>query len=184
MDFFIKRNDTLPVIEYTCYLDEKNRIKQSLVDTTIKFLMGMNFYLPSDIVSTTQTVFPWPDQIVFLMPNDKIIIDRERMLVVAVDPVTFQVTVERGVDGTTAAKHIHDTVVQLLRIEGTAGLKTDGTDGVCKYEWSGVQNDTKMSGRFLAEFEVVFMTTGKRQTFPGPNQQKIRVSVIEDLNAR
>jgi len=182
MDFYLKRNDTLPIIEYTCLNEAGN--PENVSDSTIKFCMGWKFYLPAPISTVTTTSFVWLEYAPYLLIGDVLAVNQERMLIEDINRITNTVTVIRGVDLTEAAVHPANAIVQLLRVESAGAVRNDGTDGVVKYEWSAVQNDTKMSGRFDAEFEINFLSSGKRQTYPTASQNKIKVIIKDDINVR
>jgi hypothetical protein len=183
MDFYIKRNDTLPILEYQC-IDILTKRPVDIHDSTIRFCMGYKFTLPSAILTVGTTQFAWPDQVPYLLVNDVMTVDQERMKITSIDRITNIVVVDRAVDNTEAAKHPTDSMVQILRVESAGVLKNDGTDGWVRYEWSSTLRDTKMSGKYDAEFEVTFLQTGKRQTYPMANQAKLRINIIDDVNCR
>lgn len=183
MDFYIKRNDTLPILEFQC-VDNLTKRPVDIHDSTIRFCMGWKFTLPTAILTTSITQFAWPDQVPYLLVNDVFIIDQERMRIIELNRVTNYITIERAIDNTDAAPHPVDSIVQVLRIESAGSLKNDGTDGWVKYEWSSTLRDVKMSGKYDAEFEITFLQTGKRQTYPMANQSKLRINIIDDVNCR
>jgi hypothetical protein len=183
MDLYIKRNDTLPIIEYQC-LNEANN-PENVSDATIRFNMGWKFYLPGEINSTTTTSFTWPEYIPCLLIGDKVVIDQERMTILDIDRINGTVAVERGVDLTSVAKHAADAIAQVIRIEATGVFKTSGLDGWVTYEWNNATgNDTKLSGKYNAEFEITFLATGKKKTFPTARQTGIFVNIVDDINRR
>jgi len=73
-----------------------------------------------------------------------------------------------------------DATLKINRQPGSVELGSDSvTQSVLRYPWSA--GDTDESGRFIAEFEVVF-AAGKR-TFPASRLQALEIQIIDDLDA-